>query len=323
MKTTSLIQEPQKKQKLNEEEDIDGNSKSLGNLPEELLRHILSFLPIEDAVRTSLLCRRWEYLWTSTPNLDFELYEPAKRTLFMNFVERVLCLRDSSDIKLFRLCCDVLHDASRVNTWISTAVKHNVQVLYIELEDFEEVFSLPSCLFTCKTVTRLHLNLTHILKLSPTICFSNLKVLTIKNVTFSNEYLTQQFFSSLPVLEELQLHECKWVGLKVVSISAPKLHSLTINESKMFRLSHGDACQVMVFGDSLQQFYYCGFLLRDVCLSKSFSLEESEILIFCELLSPTSKKIAYRMHKLLIGISNAKFLTLNCEVVEVCLLLSL
>ena len=112
MKTTSLIQEPQKKQKLNEEEDIDGNSKSLGNLPEELLQHILFFLPIEDAVRTSLLCRRWEYLWTSTPNLDFELYEPAKRTLFMNFVERVLCLRDSSDIKLFRLCCDVLHDAS-------------------------------------------------------------------------------------------------------------------------------------------------------------------------------------------------------------------
>ncbi|XP_059436993.1 F-box/FBD/LRR-repeat protein At5g56420-like [Corylus avellana] len=311
--TTSLIQEPQKKQKLNEEEDIDGNSKNIGNLPEELLRHILSFLPIEDAVRTSLLCKRWEHLWTSTPNLDFELYEPAKRTLFMNFVERVLCLRDFSDIKLFCLCCDVLRDASRINTWICTAVKHNVQVLYIELDNFEGVFSLPSCLFTCKTVTRLHLNLTHILKLSPTICFSNLKVLTIENVTFSNEYLTQQFFSSLPVLEELQLHECKWVGLKVVSISAPKLHSLTIDESKMFRLSHGDACQVMVFGDSLQQIYYSGFLLRDYCLSKSFSLEEAEIHIFRH---KTSKKIAYRMHKLLIGISNAKFLTLICDIVE-------
>ena len=169
-----------------------------------------------------------------------------------------------------------------VNTWISTALKHNVQVLYIELENIEGVFSLPICLFTCKTVTRLHLNLTHILKLSPTICLSNLKVLTIENVKFSNEYLTQQFFSSLPVLEELQLDECKWVGLKAVSISAPKLHSLTINENKMFRLSHGDACQVMVFGDSLQRFYYSGFLLRDVCLSKSFSLEESEILIFCD-----------------------------------------
>jgi hypothetical protein len=93
----------QKKQKLNEEKDVDENSKCLSNLPEEVLRHILSFLSTKDDVRTSLLSKRWEYLWASIPNLDFEKYEPAKRTHLMNFVEKVLCLCDSSDIKRFTL----------------------------------------------------------------------------------------------------------------------------------------------------------------------------------------------------------------------------
>jgi hypothetical protein len=55
METTSLIQEPQKKQKLNEEEDIDGNNKCLSNLPKEVLLHIISSLSTKDAVRTSVL----------------------------------------------------------------------------------------------------------------------------------------------------------------------------------------------------------------------------------------------------------------------------
>jgi hypothetical protein len=209
MQTTSVIQKPQKKQKLNR------NRKCLGNLPEEVLRHILSFLPTKDVVKTSLLCKRWEYLWTSIPTLDFHqshnspAMKERKRTLFMNFVDRVLCLRGSSDIKRFTLCCDVLHDVSRVNTWISTALRHNVQELYIELANFKGEFSLPYVLFTCKTLTSLHLNMSDIiLKLPTTICFSNLKILSIENVIFPQQYLTRKLFSGLPVLEELKLKDC-------------------------------------------------------------------------------------------------------------------
>ena len=204
METTCIIQKTQKKQKLSEKEEIDGNIKSLGSLPEEVLRHILSFLPAKDAVRTSVLSKRWEFLWVSIPNLDFERYTSdrsklVETELLMNFVDRTLCVRDSSVIKRFALSCDVLfdHDASRVYTCISTAVNHNVQELNIDIDirDFDVVFSLPSCLFTCKTLTSLYLNMwSRILKLPTTICFSNLKILTIEYLTFSNEYLTQQLF---------------------------------------------------------------------------------------------------------------------------------
>jgi hypothetical protein len=322
MEANSLIQKPYKKQKLNVELDIDGNNNCLGNLPEEILLHILSFLRTKDAVRTSVLCKRWEYLWASVPNLGFNLLHAShakrkhKRPLFMNFVDRVFCLRDSSVIEQFCLCCDVLSDASRVNTWISAAVRHNVQELYIMLENIEGEFSLPYCLFTSKTLTSLGLYMCSILKLPSTICFSNLKILNIGKVTFSDEYLTQQFFSSLPVLEELELNRCSWVDLKVVRIFAPKLHSMSIFEFECY----GDGCQFMIFGVSLKKFYYSGLLLNEYCLHESFSLEKASIDLGT---NDTSEQIAHRIHKLLTGFSNVEFLGLSSKVVKVCLCLSL
>ncbi|XP_059439459.1 F-box/LRR-repeat protein At4g14103-like isoform X1 [Corylus avellana] len=326
METSCLIQEPQKKQKLNEEdEDIDGNSKCLSDLPEEILRHILSFLPTKHAVRTSVLSKRWEYLWASIPNLDFKRSLPtyfngpiekykSKRRLLMNFVERVLCLRDSYAIKRFTLPCDVLGDAARVNTWISAVVRHNVQELNIYLDKFKGEFSLPYCLFTCKTLTSLHLNMPCILELPTTIWFSNLKNLTIEYVTFSDEYLTQHLFSGLPVLKKLSLTDCSWGGLKVVCISAPKLHSLSIWESERPDSSYGDGCEVLIFAVRLKEFEYSGELFINYCLNNSFSLEKAEITVFS---NNTSAQVAHRMYKLLIGLSNVKLLQLSCAVVEV------
>jgi hypothetical protein len=323
METTCVIQEPQKKPELNEEEDIDGNSKScLGKLPEEVVRHILSFLPIKDAARTSVLSKRWEYLWASIPNLDFLLLRSAKRetTLFMNFVDRVLSLRNSSVIKRFTLCCYVMLDASRVNTWISATVGHKVEELRIELHDCKGEFSLPYCLFTCETLIGLHLDMPCILKLPTRIFFSNLKILTIKNVTFSDEYLTQQFFSGLQVLEKLKLCRCGWGSLKVVRICSPKLHFLSIVESDVQTSSFKDGCRVKIVGGSLKEFHYSGCLFNGYCLYESFSLEKAEIDSF---ILGKSKQKGYRMYKLLSSLSNVKFLKLSSGVLEVCMLLSL
>ena len=117
MDESALIQEP-KRLKLNEEQDIDEDRKNLDNLPEEILRHILSLLPTIDAIRTSMLSKRWENLWTCIPNLDFQQRLHYDRPLFLNFVERVLLLH-VSNIKKFTLYFLVQHDASCVNTWIS------------------------------------------------------------------------------------------------------------------------------------------------------------------------------------------------------------
>ena len=320
MDGSGLTQQP-KKQKLNEERDVvDRNIKCLHNLPEEILRYILSLLPTKDAIRTSVLCKRWEYLWTSIPNLYFDGSELAKRTHFMNFVERVLLLRDSSDIKKFTLYCDVLRDASHVSAWISAAVRRNVQQLYIRLCNFREPFSLPHSLFTCMTLTELELEMPCILKLPPTICFTNLKTLNFRYVTFSNEYLTQKLFSGLPVLEELELEYCKWVNIKVVIISAPKLLYIDITEDTENQ-NDEKGCQVMISGVSLNVFYYIGEFYNEYRVYNSSSLVDASIFVDWSL--QRQRQVAHRMYVLLTGFCRVKKLLLTNSALEVCFLLSL
>ncbi|KAF3948897.1 hypothetical protein CMV_025158 [Castanea mollissima] len=283
MDESGLTQQP-KKPKLNEERDAVGrNIKCLHNLPEEILRYILSLLPTKDAIRTSVLCKRWEYLWTSIPNLNFSGLEPDKRKQFMNFVERVLLLRDSSDIKTFTLSCDVLRDASHVSAWISAAVR------------------------------QLELAMPCILKLPPTICFTNLKTLNFSYVTFTKEHSTEKLFSGLPVLEELELQNCNWVNLKVVSISAPKLLSIRIVED-WENQNDENGCQVMISGVSLNYFRYCGEFCNEYHVHNSPSLVEASVL--ASWYNERKRQIAHRMYMLLTGFSGVKELTLVFCAVE-------
>ncbi|KAJ0612071.1 putative F-box domain-containing protein [Helianthus annuus] len=41
------------------------------NLPDDLINPILERLPVKDAVRTSVLSKRWRYRWTTMRTLDF------------------------------------------------------------------------------------------------------------------------------------------------------------------------------------------------------------------------------------------------------------
>nr|GEZ79144.1 protein TORNADO 1 [Tanacetum cinerariifolium] len=46
-------------------------------LPEEIIESVLTRMPIRDAVRTSVLSRRWRYCWMSMPKVSFD-----EQTLF-------------------------------------------------------------------------------------------------------------------------------------------------------------------------------------------------------------------------------------------------
>ncbi|KAL6654340.1 hypothetical protein ACP70R_007805 [Stipagrostis hirtigluma subsp. patula] len=54
-------------------------SDSLSDLPDDLLRHVLRFLPSREAASTAVLSRRWRSLWPSpwdaAVNLDSRSYD--------------------------------------------------------------------------------------------------------------------------------------------------------------------------------------------------------------------------------------------------------
>ena len=59
------------------------NEDRISKLPDDILTHILSFLPTKDAIGTIVLSKRWNDLWTFMINLDFDdhLFYAHKRTL--------------------------------------------------------------------------------------------------------------------------------------------------------------------------------------------------------------------------------------------------
>ncbi|KAK8496071.1 hypothetical protein V6N13_124459 [Hibiscus sabdariffa] len=67
----------------------------INNLSDSILSHILSSLPIKDAVSTSILSTKWRYLFVSMFNLDVDFHSfwrspPHIVASFTNFMDKLL-----------------------------------------------------------------------------------------------------------------------------------------------------------------------------------------------------------------------------------------
>ncbi|KAK7260166.1 hypothetical protein RIF29_25985 [Crotalaria pallida] len=151
----------------------------ISNLPDSILCHILSFVPTLTAVTTSLLSRRWRHLWkylqvfsfhdpSETPqDFDVTYDDDPFGTLdgFVGFVNTVLALRRSPDIREFRLSCGywfavTISTADCVNKWIRDAVGPHLQELHFSIDDSPnaDIFTLlPLSVFTCSGLVTLSL----------------------------------------------------------------------------------------------------------------------------------------------------------------------
>lgn len=71
----------------------------LSDLDEDLLIHILSFLPIKEAVRVCTVSKRWRLLWTYVPTVNFD------SSASWGFMHRVMSLhKPSKNIAQYRFC---------------------------------------------------------------------------------------------------------------------------------------------------------------------------------------------------------------------------
>lgn len=182
-------------------------------LPDVLVCHILSLLATKYAVRTTILSKRWKNLWTSVPRLDFSDERDFRINVdgsdrFATFVSRVLELHDSD---LHKLCLVILHphNSTRIGDWICSAVRRNVVELDLHIYDDtgEMTFQMPECVFTCKTLMALKLNVwsCYVTVDPPTSgCFPNLKFLHV-TVYDPDEDSIEKLFSCCPVLEDLTI----------------------------------------------------------------------------------------------------------------------
>ncbi|XP_026458108.1 F-box/LRR-repeat protein At4g14103-like isoform X2 [Papaver somniferum] len=226
----------------------------ISNLPDSLIHHILSFLNIKHVAQTSVLSKRWSYIWITVPILDFQDWVCIRPTSsetnkFMDFVDGTLHRRHSgANIQRFAITWYNNLNEYRVNSWIFNAVRSNVQQVTLRLIQNEPMIITRS-LFTCESLISLKLNVV------PSVCFPNyisfpkLKCLELDRVAFSNEYWNEKLFSNCPVLEDFSMEHCTWFGIPSFCISTPALKHFKIDnwEDEWLPRGEDDGLRVVQF----------------------------------------------------------------------------
>ncbi|XP_078166142.1 F-box/LRR-repeat protein At4g14103-like [Carex rostrata] len=210
-----------------------GSIDRISDLPDPLLHHIMSFLESQEVVQTCVLSKRWKNLWASLQclHLDLSKFEVGenRKGQFTNFVNTLLLLRDTSDLQTFRLKYrddDAYVYKGIFMSWILYAIKRNAKVIEIDVTCYVR---LPQCMFNSPSLEELNLcvsSIDHDME-SRAINLPRLKKLELHGESYDSEILNKLALGC-PALEDLYLNECL-IDISVVSF--PKLKYLNINSS--------------------------------------------------------------------------------------------
>ncbi|TYH35183.1 hypothetical protein ES332_D13G175800v1, partial [Gossypium tomentosum] len=201
--------------------DEEDPADRLSELPDNVILHIMSSLPMKEAVRTCLLSTRLKDLFTSISNIELDgvLRNKALRNRFMKFSDGFLSLRKDISVDRFRLGCGPGIDHRKINEWILYAVRLGVRELDLifQSRSFEtrHFTELEFAVFTCKTLLTLRL--------------FNLPILHLNFLKFSDDESIRRLLSGCNSLEELLVQSCELSNLNKLNVCHRTLKRLTIS----------------------------------------------------------------------------------------------
>lgn len=216
-----------------ENEEENNNNDIISDLPDSVLLHILSFLKTKDAVKTCILSTRWKNLWKHLSILT--LYSSHFKTLrdFFKFVSRILFLRDDSTaIHTLDLHRRGIIEPHLLKKIIKYAVSHNVQQLEIDVGC--DIQHFPTCLFSCQTLTSLHLYVRHRISGQRTLFPNSLNLPSLTNLSLDSFAFPIENdgranpFSAMKRLNNLIIDDCIVLDAQKLCISSDRLTDLTI-----------------------------------------------------------------------------------------------
>ncbi|ESQ44167.1 hypothetical protein EUTSA_v10005909mg [Eutrema salsugineum] len=234
-----------------------GSRDLISGLPDCLICHILSFVSTKEAASTSILAKRWRYLFALTPNLVFddsvyqnpEMVNQKKYTFpwitkkeskiprsFVDFVDRVLVLHQNPLLNRFSLKCeDVVHPAIAIG-WILKVLDRGV--LDLDLHFSTELHCpLPSEMFVSETLVRLKIGVRDVLAIDVKDVFlPNVKTLCLDYVMIKNSDFAK-LLSGCKALEELVLNNLFEVRYSC-SVSNKTIKKLMVCRSRTFDENH-------------------------------------------------------------------------------------
>ncbi|XP_047069591.1 MEIOTIC F-BOX protein MOF-like isoform X1 [Lolium rigidum] len=178
----------------------------LSALPDDLLHRILSFLPCQRTVQTTVLSKRWAGLWRSAPciNINMVYFSTRSRHRWQkieDLVTNFLIFHNAPVLDAFRIAMDgVIADdwLPAINRWVRRGILGCPSVLEIEFFDT----GIPNPPFG-DTIRPGPFELPDIGSTSS----SRLKKLSLVGVSLGSSF-AELLRSGCPVLEDLHLEDC-------------------------------------------------------------------------------------------------------------------
>ncbi|XP_021817736.1 putative F-box/LRR-repeat protein At4g15060 [Prunus avium] len=232
-----------------EEED------QISKLPHEVVVSIVSLLTLKEAAATSILFRRWRYVWASTTTLNFEAVNFEDRNTldyfyrldedilnqegrkYVNWVNRVLEQHRGQSIERFRVIFFLDKGfTSDIDKWIQFAMEKRVQVLQLDLLAEWVNYSPHDYAFPYKLLG-----------------FKSLKVIRFRHVAVTGE-LVEFLLSNCPLLERVSL-----------TIARDLTHLRVVSPSIALKYLEIKYCQqlenIEISNANIVSFVFCGFLV--------------------------------------------------------------
>ena len=210
---------------------IDAEPDRISWLPGHVADQILSYLPIRDAVRTSVLSSHWRKKWCTIPNLVFDSkcvsaeasQDPSViQTKFLKIVDHVLLIH-FAPINMFKFSnSDHMGEdslATDVDRWILHLIGRSIKKLVLKVW-IDDYYKIHSCLFSCQSLRCLKLRGCCLKPPTTFEGFKNLKSLDLSLVEMAEDAF-ENLISRCPLLEKLTLREI--YDLPQINMHAPNL----------------------------------------------------------------------------------------------------
>jgi len=285
----------------------------LSDLPESVILHMLSFLNAKHAVQTCVLSTRWKNLWKLLPVLIFNFTDFQFYKKFMNFIFKVLSLRNSS-VTLQAL--EYKRDGGQIDprllkNIVNYAISHNVQRL--GLCSYTKISQIPPRMFSCQSLT--HLKLCTYPRKGPETMFPNsfnlpaLISLQLQHFVFClGDNNCAEPFSTFNKLNSLLISNCYLSGEGTLCISNVTLVDLTLY-NEFYRFYTIELCT-----PSLCTFSFDGTPSQKLLGSNVSSLEHVEI--YAEVI-PHQEEPPLILFNWLLEFPNIKSLTVSTTTLQV------
>nr|KAJ0227381.1 hypothetical protein LSAT_V11C100032320 [Lactuca sativa] len=199
----------------------------INNLPEHLIDSILERVSFEDAVRTSIISKKWRYKWTEIRALVFDKQFSNKFAKNEAFVYKnhksSIDPSQRSYLEISSPYTNMSVDSfQEVDQWMLLSSRNGVRELI--LTSSNQRYGLPSYVFYCLELTKLELENCFFKPPLEFEGFLNLEKLLLKDIDFGANLCGTKV--NLPQLKTFSLYSC--TNVYNFNIKATKLRNLTV-----------------------------------------------------------------------------------------------